>query len=225
MNLQRDIILIVSQTAVGKTTAYNSLKNLVAGKGYRVAPKPVSDLFFMLEAVKEDDKHGGKGHYHPWNKPDNPYGDTAHTHGEGQDVLPFSVTSQELVDKMLFRFFRHLSNLPPGKKIWFAEWTGGQNIARGYHATANIDLSFSRISKFLEEGVFPNMWLQRVLAVIHPMATNRNRFLLNQKKLANHLEEIVSGELSPRKSHEVLDMFGHDDFDALEQVLKEAGHI
>lgn len=220
--LERDIILIVGQLSVGKTTAYNTLRVLAVKKGIAVAPAPLADMHFYLKQVERDDEKGGYGHYHDWCPPSHPQERSGHTHTDNPNMLPFIVSSQEIIDGARFDFCTALTNLPKNNQLYFAQVGGGTNTHPGF-PVQQLDVSFARLHSLLYNGILPVAWLHRVLAVIHPYASPRDRFLSNLKRESFHHTHTASGTVSSKKDQAVMDLFGRDDFEALEPLLREYG--
>lgn len=220
--LKRDIILIAGQLSVGKTTAYNTLYELTRKKGIAVAPAPLADMHFYLKQVERDDEKGGYGHYHNWCTPSHTQDHSGHKHTDKPNMLPFTVSSQEIIDGALFDFCSALTNLPKNNLLYFAQVGGGANAYPGL-PIQQLDVSFARLHSLLYNGALPVAWLHRVLAVVHPYASPHDRFLSNLKREAFHHAHTASGTVSSKKDQVVMNMFGRDDFEALEPLFHEYG--
>ena len=210
-----NIIIITGQNSVGKTTAFNVLSQ--EAKRYEISYKtrPVSDFLHLLNNVRKDDETGGFHHYHEWTAEKK----GGHSHRNKEAEVPFIVIGNKIVDGMFYDFFAFLSNLPQSKSIYFAEWTGGMNINSQYEPASQVDFSFKRIAQLLMSGFLPGSWINRVKAVIHPVADMETRYKLNEKKHGFLLQELEEGNVSPKKPRQVLDIFGKDDFYEIEELF------
>jgi hypothetical protein len=215
MNNCRNIVIIAGQNSVGKTTTFNVLTKEAKQIGIPYYHQPFSDLFFMLNTLKADDKQGGLNHYHEWCA----HKMGIHTHDEGQAELPFIITDNKIIDEMFSDFFSDLA-VSSSEKLLFAEWTGGRNINPAGEPASGADFSFERIGRMLQEGRLPTDWLDRVRAVIHVTAKKSIRYALNEGKHTDSIEEIITGTISPKKGAIVLDIFGEDDFLQVEGFLQ-----
>ncbi len=218
MDTYRNIIIIAGQNAVGKTTTFNVLTQEAKQTKIPYEPRPFSDLFFMLNTLKEDDRQGGFNHYHECCAQK----EGGHNHSNGEAELPFTINNNKLIDAMFFDFFTALT-ISRTDRFLFIEWTGGRNINLPNEPASRADFSFERIGRMLQEGSLPSAWLERVYAVIHPTADNSTRHALNERKHTASLEEIATGTVSPIKSSVVLDIFGEDDFFHVESLLQNRG--
>jgi len=219
MDYTKDIILIIGQNAVGKTTAVRYLTWIAEQRGIVYEPKPISDFFFLLKQTLMDDERGGFHHYHNWSKVKS-YG---HSHVNGEATIPFAVTHNDLVDGMQEEFLHAITLLPRFEKLRFVEWTGGINTNPPEEPVSQVDFSFNRIAKKMQEDLLGVQWIARVHAVIHISAQTTTRFFFNTKDSDDQPSQILSGQVSARRISTVLNLFGHDDFSKLEPFFKKAG--
>lgn len=219
MNYTKDIVLIIGQNAVGKTTAFRYLSWLAEQRGIGYEPEPISDFFFLLKQTLLDDGRGGFYHYHSWSKGKG----CGHSHENGEATIPFAVTHNDLVDGMQAEFLQTLTLLPQLEKLQFVEWTGGINTNPLEEPASQADFSFSRISKKVKKDLLAIQWIKRVRAVIHISAGTTTRFFFNTKDSDYQSVQILSGRASARRISTVLQLFGQDDFARLEPIFKKAG--
>jgi GTPase SAR1 family protein len=223
MKFERDIVLIVGRNASGKTTTYNILKSILRKKKVKTARKPVADFFYILKFIEEDDKAGGRQHYHPWKKPKHNKATATHNHKKHPQKFPFMVFTQEIVNKSFYTMFRDTTGLPASNKIWIVEWAGGANNNTPASPANNINFSYSYIGKMLEEGILPSNWLQRVYLIIHPVMDDRLRRQANDLRKRNSVKDVKSGVKSSYLYPEVLDMLGKEDFKDIKYLFQQAG--
>src|SRR6266487_4630805 len=193
---QRDIIIVTGCNAIGKTTTTNYLREWASKQNIPYEKSIIADSQCLFEAMQKDDRTHGLHHTHDWCEP----GDQGHVHDHVIDrpVFPFTVTDNELPDRMRKSFFKKLAKLPSTNKFWFVEWAGGVNIK----PDSPINYSYSHVKCMLEKGNIPATWLKRVKAVIHVTATNEVRFALNKQ---------------------ILGFYDEDDFSEIEVLLGNAG--
>jgi len=211
---QKDIIIVTGCNAVGKTTASNYLRNLATSYKIPYESKIIADSQCLLEAMEEDDKKRGLHHTHGWCESHG----TGHRHDKDQPIFPFTVTDNELPDKMRKTFFKKLANLPKTNKYWFVEWAGGVNI----HPDSPVNYSYAYVKSMLEKGFLHDKWLKRVKAIIHITAEKDIRFALNKRRKIPFLvcpEAIEEGTAFWQKNEHVLDFYGKDDFSEIEGLF------
>ncbi len=211
---QKDIIIVTGCNAVGKTTASNYLRNLATHYKIPFESKIIADSQCLLEAMEEDDKKQGLHHTHDWCDSHS----TGHRHDKDQPIFPFTVTDNELPDKMRKIFFKKLGKLPNRKKYWFVEWAGGVNI----HPDSSVNYSYAYVKSMLEKGLLHDKWLKRVKAIIHVTAENEVRFALNKQRKIPFLvcpEAIEEGTAFWQKNKQVLDFYSKDDFSEIEDLF------
>jgi hypothetical protein len=219
MDYTKDIVLIIGQNAVGKTTAFRYLIWLAKQRGIVYEPEPISDFFFLLKQTLMDDEQGGFRHYHSWS----PEKSCGHSHKNGGATIPFAVTHNEIVDGMQEEFLQAITLLPRLEKLRFVEWTGGININPPEELVSRVDFSFKRVSKKIKEGLLAIQWLERVYAVVHISADTTTRFFFNTKDSEDQSAQILSGQASARRISTVLNLFGEDDFFSIETCFRDAG--
>jgi hypothetical protein len=210
-----NIIIITGQNSVGKTTAFNILSQEANGYGISYETQPVSDFLHLLNNVRKDDEAGGFHHYHEWTAEKK----GGHSHRNKEPEVPFIVIGNKVIDGMFSDFFAFLSELPQSKNIYFAEWTSGININPPYEPASQVDCSFKKIAQSLQSGFLQRAWLNRVKAVIHPIADKDTRYDLNERKHSFLLQDLEEGNISPKKPRQVLDIFGKDDFSEIEGLF------
>lgn len=218
MDYTRDIILIIGQNAVGKTTALRYLTRLAQQRGIAHEPEPISDFLFILKQTLKDDKQGGFRHYHNWSQEKT----SGHDHENGEATIPFAVTHSALVDGMQEEFLKTLTFLPRFGKLHFVEWTGGINVNPPEEPASQVDFSFNRIANKIQEDLLPLQWIERVHAVIHISAATAIRIFFNTKDCDGQSLQILSGRASARRIPAVLNLFGHDDFCKIEPFFRSA---
>ncbi len=215
----KDIILIVGQTSVGKTTASSYLRQIAKRRRIPYEPRLVSDFCFLLDQTLIDDKLGGFRHYHNWSKGRS----NGHQHGNEEAILPFVVTHSDLADGMHNEFFKAITQLPSSGKFWFVEWTGGINTNSSEEPASHADFSFNRTKKRIKENSLSAQWFERIYAVIHISADLPTRFHLNTKDSAHQSLEILSGQVSAKRIMTVLKIFGQDDFLSIKPLFEDIG--
>ncbi len=219
MYYTKDIILIIGQNAVGKTTAFRYLTWIAEQRGIVYEHKPISDFFFLLQQTLIDDERGGFHHYHNWSKVKS----GGHSHANGEPTIPFAVTHNDLVDGMQEEFLHAITLLPRLEKLQFVEWTGGINTNPLEEPASHVDFSFNRVAKKMQEDLLPLQWIERVHAVIHISAQTTTRFFFNTKDSTDQSSQILSGQVSARRISTVLNLFGYDDFAKIEPFFRRAG--
>jgi hypothetical protein len=214
---KRDIIIVTGSNAVGKTTASNYLRKLATSYNIPYESRIIADSQCLFEAMQKDDRIHGLHHIHDWCEP----GEQGHIHDLDHPVFPFTVTDNELPDRMRKSFFKKLAKLPSTNKFWFVEWAGGINT----NPDSLIDYSYSHVKFMLEKRMLPDKWLKRVKAVIHVTATNEVRFALNKQRTIPFSacpEAIERGTAFWQKNEQVLGFYGKDDFSEIEDLLGNA---
>jgi hypothetical protein len=219
MDYTKDIVLIIGQNAVGKTTAFRSLTWMAEQRGIAHESEPVSDFLFILKQALMDDERGGFRHYHNWSA--TKLG--GHCHANGEATIPFAITHNDLVECMQEDFLSAITGLPQSEKLRFVEWTGGTNTNPPEEPASQVDFSFNRVSKKIQEDLLPIQWIERVHAVIHISAETTTRIFFNAKDSSDQSPQILSGHASARRMPTVLNFFGHDDFCKIEPFFKKAG--
>lgn len=219
MDYTKDIILIMGQNAVGKTTALRYLTGIAEQRGIVYEPQPISDFLFILKQTLIDDARGGFHHYHNWSQVKN----GGHSHTNGEATIPFAITHNDLVDGMQEELLTTISLLPKSEKLCFVEWTGGINTNSPEEPASQVDFSFGRVSRKIREDLLPLQWLNRVHAVIHITAGTNTRFFFNTKDSDCPSSQILSGQASSWRISTVLKLFGQDDFSKIKPFFKRAG--
>src|SRR5205085_8886753 len=113
--------------------------------------------------------------------------------------------------------------LPRFSKLRFVEWTGGINTNPSEEPAAQVDFSFNRVAKKIQEDLLPIQWVERVHAVIHISAETTTRIFFNTKDSDEQSSQILSGHASARRMPTVLNLFGHSDFYKIEPFFKKTG--
>jgi hypothetical protein len=215
---QRDIIIVTGCNAVGKTTASNYLRKLATLYNIPYESRIIADSQCLFEAMEKDDRKHGLHHTHEWCNPNQ----KSHKHDENQLVFPFTVTDNELPNKMRKSFFKKLVKLPNTNKYWFVEWAGGVNI----QADSPINYSYAHVKCLLEKRYLPDKWLKRVKAIIHVTANDEVRFALNKQRTIPFSacpEAIEKGTAFWQKNEQVLGFYSKDDFCEIQDLLQNAG--
>ena len=218
---KRDIIIVTGCNAVGKTTATNHLRYLATLHNVSHEGSIVADSQCLFEAMRADDEAGGFHHTHDCYKP----GAQGHIHDSDEPIFPFTVTDNELPNRMRERFFKKLTKLRRTGKLWFVEWAGGVNTNPVEDPASCIDYSFATVKSMLEEGKLPQRWLKRVKAVIHVRAEDEVRFVLNKQRSIPFYAQpqaIENGTAFWQKDERVLRFYGRDDFLAIEGLFRKA---
>ena len=219
MDYTRDIVLIIGQNAVGKTTAFRYLTWVAEQRGIAYEPEPVSDFLFILKQALMDDLRGGFHHYHNWSATKT----GGHSHANGESTIPFAVTHNDLVECMQEDFLNTITGFPRFEGLRFVEWTGGINTNPPEEPASQVDFSFSRVSKKMQEDLLPVQWIERVHAVVHISAEMALRIIFNTRDSDDQSPQILSGHASARRMPTVLNLFGHDDFCRIEPFFQKAG--
>src|SRR5436305_8938337 len=144
---KRDIIIVTGCNAVGKTTASNHLRELATKFNIPHENIIIADSQCLFEAMQKDDRAHGLHHTHDWCDA----GDEGHVHDIDRPVFPFTVTDNELPDRMRKSFFKKLAKLQGTNKFWFVEWAGGVNI----NPDSPINYSYFHVKCILEKGNIP----------------------------------------------------------------------
>ena len=218
---ERDIVIVTGCNAVGKTTASNYLRKLVRSHGLPCENRIISDSQCLFQAMLEDDKDGGLHHTHDC------YENTTkgHTHNFDQPPFPFTITDNELPDRMRHYFFPKLETLPRTGNLWFAEWAAGVNTNPPENLISRVDYSYKKIDYLLREGDIPSTWLKRVKVVIHLKANYDVRRCLNEQRTIPSFarpEALEQGTASWLKDERVLRFYGDDDFFEIDSILRNA---
>lgn len=219
MDYKKDLVLITGQNAVGKTTAFRYFTWIAEQRGIAYEPEPISDFLFILKQALMDDERGGFHHYHNWSE--SKIG--GHSHANGEATIPFAVTHNGLVESMQEDLLKTITTLPRFEKLRFVEWTGGINTNPPEEPASQVDFSFKRVAKKLQEDLLPVQWIERVHAVIHISAETTTRVFFNTKDSDDQSPQILLGHASARRMSTVLDLFGHDDFYKVAPFFKKAG--
>jgi hypothetical protein len=219
MDCTKDIVLIIGQNAVGKTTAFRYLTWIAEQRGIVYEPEPISDFLFILKQALMDDERGGFHHYHNWSEAKI----GGHSHKNGEATIPFAITHNDLVDGMQEEFLQTITLLPRFGKLRFVEWTGGINTNPPEEPASRVDFSFNRVAKKIQEDLLPIEWVERVHAVVHISAKAATRIFFNTKDSEDQSSQILSGHASARRMPTVLNLFGHGDFYKIEPLFKKAG--
>ncbi len=218
---ERDIIIVTGCNAVGKTTASNYLRKLTNLRKILYENCIIADSLCLFEAMQLDDQEGGLHHTHDWCAKDI----KGHIHDLDQPIFPFTVTDNELPNRMRIQFFTTLTNLQSGK-LWFVEWAAGVNTNALKDSSSSIDYSYATVKKMLLEGSLPDGWLSRIKAIIHLEADYPVRFALNQKRCipsSPQVEAIENGTAFWQKDERVLRFYGCDDFSRIKRLFRKAG--
>ncbi len=217
-----DIIIVTGCNAVGKTTASNYLRKLATSHKIPHENSIIADSQCLFEAMQLDDNTGGYHHTHDWCANDS----GRHNHNLGQSVFPFTVSDNELPNRMRSHFFTKLTELPRTEKLWFVEWAGGVNINPRNDPSANIDYSYASVKRMIQKGEIPTDWLYRIKAVIHLKAKRSVRFSLNRIRSVPTSAEpaaIEAGTAFWQKDERVLKFYGRDDFSKIKRFFKKTG--
>lgn len=215
---KRDIFIVTGCNSVGKTTATNHLR--VLATQYKILHENIiiADSQCLFEAMQMDDLAGGFHHTHEWCQP----GTQGHSHNSNLPLFPFTVTDNELPNKMRKQFFNKLTKLRRGDKYWFVEWAGGVNT----NEDSCIDYSYALVKCMLEDGVLSTKWLKRVKAILHVTAEYQVRFALNKNRSVPFFprsQAIENGTAFWQKDERVLRFYGQDDFIEIQGLLEKAG--
>lgn len=218
---KRDIIIVTGCNVVGKTTASNYLRKLVTLRKIPSGKRLISDSQCLFKTMLKDDEEGGLHHTHDWCKKDT----RGHKHNPGQPVFPFTVTDNELPDRMRQDFFSKLRTLPRNGNLWFVEWAAGVNTNPSDNPISYIDYSYTTVKKMLQGETLPDIWLKRVKVVIHLKADNNVRHCLNEKSYISSFTQsavLEQGTASWLKDERILNFYGKDDFSEIESVFRNA---
>lgn len=212
----KDIVLIVGQIAVGKTTASSYLMQLAREQGIAYEPTPIDDFPHLFEQVWKDDISGGHRHYHDWSGE----GSEGHSHAHAEPYIPFVVTHTDLVDGMYTNFFNFITEQSQTGKLRFVEWTGGKNTNPPDRPAARADFSFTRAYEMIKEGHWSDRWLERILAIVHITADRETQLLLNTKNSEHPSFKESSDQVVGRRIKAALDIFGEDDFSSIKLLFR-----
>jgi hypothetical protein len=214
---RRGIILVWGQDNGGQSRIISQMKYLAAAKSIPYENEVVSDLPLLVDEVKADDvRNGGKGHYHNWCE-----GNTSgHAHTIEHSDRSFTVFDNAIIDATQQRYFAWLEALPQTGALWFGEMCGGENINPFSEPAYVTDCSFRRIAQRLEDQTYPSGWMDRVLAVIHPIASRKVREEMNASAYIESFKGSGRALLRGRTSQTVLDIFGIDDFECVEPLFR-----
>lgn len=218
MSDRRNIILITGRNAVGKTTASNYLRERCVSSGLPCESKTISDALSLLKAMQKDDEQGGFHHTHDWCEAID-YNE-GHSHDRSQPVLPFTVLGNTLPDAMLRHFFTELSEIPQIDRIYIAEWAAGSNTNPENILASEIDYSYAKVKRMLQNDELHTRWLTQVRLVIHLVASDENRYLFNDNRYTPYLEEMLDGTASWRTQRKILQFYGKDDFAEIEDIFQ-----
>jgi hypothetical protein len=213
MDESRNIIIITGRSAVGKTIAANYLRDQFALRGVPCEDKVISDAFCLFKALQDDDEQGGLHHTHEWCETLK----AGHSHSQLEPPLPFKVLDNTLPDTMLRNFFTELTNIPSTNKIYIAEWAAGASSVN----SKEIDYSYKKVKRMLQEKILADGWLAHVQLVIHLMTTDENRLLFNSKRHIPSLEKILDGAASWKTQREVLEFYQDDDFFEIREFFSQ----
>ena len=231
MGRVRDLIIVGGQNAIGKTTAIKALCDLMLIKGFSCEYPLRGDYARLLEKTLEDDKIGGKHHFHYWCPIENPNDIKEHFYKDLEltPMEPFFAIGNKLRDEALCEKLQGLAELPTlVNHFWVTDLVGGINTHSKGTIFSRSDGSFRRISTMLDEGLLPNSFLDRVYAAIHLTIKEELRILLFEKRhnfalqTANKKQANVIAELKPI---EALRLYGKDDFDEIKNLFIESGAI
>lgn len=206
--MERDCILVVGVTSIGKTTALNELKKYAQLKKIPYSKNALSDAMAIVRAIEEDDACGGYHHTHDWCA--DMFG--SHKHKNGESKFPFIVTDNVVPEKMLGMFSQSLEEAPFIGKLYFVEWAGGVNVCSISNPLSQVNFSYTRAYKMLKDAVLPSRWLHRIRGVIHLTANDSVRLLLN-KKTPTLVNDNFAAKYGWRRSEITLNFFGQDDYD------------
>lgn len=216
-----DMIIITGCNSVGKSTTSNYLLKLATSYKIPHENRIVDDSQCLFEAMQLDDREGGLHHTHDWCKKNAP----GHTHNLDQPIFPFTVTDNELPNRMRIHYFTKLTNLPITGKLWFAIWSAGVNTNPPADPTSRVDYSYATVKKLLLEGSLPDGWIKRTKAIIHLKADFSVRIALNKlRPLPTSAEQEAQEKDSAfwLKDERVLRFYGFDDFSEIEGLFETA---
>lgn len=215
---KRNIILITGRNAVGKTTASNYLRDQCASLAVPCESRTISDALSLLKAMQIDDEQGGFHHTHSWCA-STEY-NRGHSHHPSQPILPFTVLDNVLPDAMLRDFFTELSEIPPTNRIYIAEWAAGSNTNAKNTSASEIDYSYAKVRRILQNEELPTCWLAQVRLVIHLVVNDENRLLFNDNRYTPCLEEMLEGTASWPTQRKILQFYGNDDFFEIKEFFQ-----
>lgn len=214
----RDIIVFDSINAVGKSEGIASLCEAIKKRGVACQDAPTGTIQYGRLAKKATEDREQKHHIRL--KP--------------PSVEPFIVTDNELPNQAFREGFQGLIDLPQQENHFYVtDLPLGINTNPEGSLSSNVDYSSKRIAQALQNGDFPNSWLSRVYAVIHPVMDEQKRRNLfekrnkmNEEKAERERERESNSNLNGVlyiKPEEVLYMYGQDDFSEIEPLYREAG--
>lgn len=221
----RNIIVVAGPFGSGKTHFLNELRDAVAPVlDIPFEYIPISDAHTITERLRQDDRAGGLNHYHPATRDAALTGDFYHEHNEAFPIYPFTVAGNEIIVKMTQDFLRRLSEVPRDNRLYFAEWSMGENTnAPSEPASRATALSCESIARFLQNGTYPSEGLNRVFAVLHPQTTLEQRLDNNENRGLPSEEDYRLGRRSWKIAPEGMRITGKDDFEALKPALRVLG--
>lgn len=218
MSDKRNIILITGRNAVGKTAASNYLREQCVSSGLSCECRTISDALSLLKAMQKDDEQGGFHHTHDWCEAAD-Y-NVGHSHDQSQTMLPFTVLDNALPDAMLWDFFTELSEIPQIDRIYIAEWAAGSNTNPKNTSASEIDYSYAKVKRMLQDDKLPSHWIAQVCLVIHLIANDKNRLIFNEKRHTPYLEDFLDGTVSWPTQRKILQFYGNDDFAEVEGIFQ-----
>lgn len=207
-DIQRDVILVIGPSASGKTHVLNLLRREIAetyGLPHEIVP--LSDSHTILDRVREDDRLGGRHHYHSWSRDMD-----SHNHADHPEIIPFTLAGDRIGHAFIRDFFQGLANLPHTGVIRYAEWSGGKNTNPREDRASLTDLSFQTITRLIRQGRIPAEGLDRVVAAIHVDTSREYRMHLNEDRSMPTAAEIKFGYASWPLDQAGMNIFGEDDF-------------
>ena len=187
--MTRDTILVIGPSACGKTHLLILLRREIADT-HRLPHEfiPLSDSHTILDRVREDDRLGGRHHYHPWTR-----GMDTHDHLNNPEIIPFTLAGNRIGHAFIRDFFQGLVQLPCTGVIRYAEWSGGKNTNVREDPASRTDLSFETITRLMRKGNIPAEGLNRVLVAIHIETPREYRLRLNESRSIPTADEIKFG--------------------------------
>jgi len=214
-----NIVIITGRNVVGKTVASNYLRDWCLSRDISCEHKPNSDALSLLKALQSDDKSGGFHHTHDWCE-STEY-NAGHSHQPFEPILPFTVIGNTIPDAMLLDFFTELTKIPRESKMYFVEWAAGSNTNPENTSASEIDYSYTKVKRMLQEGSLPNAWLAQVHSVIHLIASDEKRLTFNEERQTAYLEEILDGIASWPTDRKILQFYGNDDFSEIKDIFMD----
>lgn len=208
MKKLKDFLLLVGVTSTGKTTSTEILKEFARSKNIPHEKRTLSDAQSIIRSVKEDDELGGYHHTHTWCIDKN----NGHHHKNDEPIVPFIVTDNVIPEKMMRDFFKCLETTPITGKIYFVEWAGGINTYPKSDVLSKIDFSYTKTHKLIKNGTLPHKWLDRVISIIHLLANDDTRLLLNKKTPSFVDTAQAPYQVGWKRDEVTLRFFGSDDY-------------